>query len=514
MGWLSATLRALMPPPASRSPLRSKARTPNRPDWLTPRLCAALLCALFALVLLHAWISSCDHDEIVYLHAAWLVSEGARPFRDFVEHHHPTLYYLLAPITAAMAPNPVAAVFAGRLVNLFFIALTAATTAAILRPLTARAGRIAGVLLLAGCFCWLRNSLEVRPDTAMCLFAYLGLWQWLNYLRKGRWTSALASGFCYGLAIVFLQKAVLFVALVLVGTLIFALRSRAQSRNKGWLVLLARGSALCTLGAVFPLVFFVVSLARAGLLPDFYFWNYPFNQFYYLHSQATGGSAFGTLGFALVEDPVLWALGLWGACAAIRKLASRGPSELVSAPELPIALTVLFGTLVFLFRNPFPYPHNLLFALPALALLGAWQANRPRSPLWQSLWQVGLVLMVIKVGILCLVYEENTGHRKVQRWVLAHSAPSDLIDVPPPYHPIFRKDAYFFWYDGQRKAAPYAEYCQKVGCPVDRLTQDKSAPLPSLVYLSEDYPSPWPIDWERDGPRYRSTEIPGMFQLR
>lgn len=40
-----------------------------------------------------------DHDEVEHLHSAWLMSQGLLPFRDFWQHHLPTLWILLAPAT-------------------------------------------------------------------------------------------------------------------------------------------------------------------------------------------------------------------------------------------------------------------------------------------------------------------------------------------------------------------------------------------------------------------------------
>ncbi|HOT28306.1 MAG TPA: hypothetical protein PLU72_08960 [Candidatus Ozemobacteraceae bacterium] len=41
-----------------------------------------------------------DHDEVEHLHSAWLMSQGLLPFRDFWQHHLPTLWILIAPATA------------------------------------------------------------------------------------------------------------------------------------------------------------------------------------------------------------------------------------------------------------------------------------------------------------------------------------------------------------------------------------------------------------------------------
>ena len=37
-------------------------------------------------------------DTYEHIHASWLVSTGLVPYRDFFEHHHPLLWYVLSPL--------------------------------------------------------------------------------------------------------------------------------------------------------------------------------------------------------------------------------------------------------------------------------------------------------------------------------------------------------------------------------------------------------------------------------
>src|SRR5690349_16273212 len=39
-----------------------------------------------------------DPDELEHSHAAWSLSRGLLPYRDFFEHHTPWYYYLLRPL--------------------------------------------------------------------------------------------------------------------------------------------------------------------------------------------------------------------------------------------------------------------------------------------------------------------------------------------------------------------------------------------------------------------------------
>src|SRR5262245_18678610 len=46
-----------------------------------------------------------DPDELEHLHAAFCVSRGELPYRDFFEHHGPALYYALLPLFKLCGPQ-------------------------------------------------------------------------------------------------------------------------------------------------------------------------------------------------------------------------------------------------------------------------------------------------------------------------------------------------------------------------------------------------------------------------
>src|SRR3954465_12505184 len=109
------------------------------------RLCIALTFLFFAVP---AFRSGCDHDEIEHLHAAWLVSQGERPFVDFHEIHHPTAYYVFAPLARATAGSPRKLVFAARAADLAVLALALLAFAGIARRTVATRAAWAPLLLL------------------------------------------------------------------------------------------------------------------------------------------------------------------------------------------------------------------------------------------------------------------------------------------------------------------------------------------------------------------------------
>src|SRR5262249_11890352 len=120
-----------------------------------------------------------DPDELEHLHAAYLVSLGDVPYRDFFEHHGPVFYYLLAPLFWIFGPT-LPLLWVGR-------GLAGACGAGCLwmtgRLSERLAGRGTGLItacLLAWSVVFHIKTLELRPDvpaTLLLLLAAAQLWR-------------------------------------------------------------------------------------------------------------------------------------------------------------------------------------------------------------------------------------------------------------------------------------------------------------------------------------------------
>ena len=486
----------------------SRALTPDAPRLgalLPPRLVHWALGITFALLVLHAARSGYDHDEIEHLHAAWLVSQGQKPFHDFMEQHHPTLFYLLAPLASLLQGSPHALVFSARLLDLALLALLLAVFTALVRPLLRDGRAVWPPLMLLGCFFFVRNSMEVRPDPWMNLLCFAGLWQWMVYLRGGGPVRrAVLAGLCFGAAIAFLPKAVFFLGLVGLGTAL-ALRTRAQ-----WTLALRGGAALLG-AALVPLGALALFLWRSGTWSEFLFWNYTFNRFHYLASQLAGVSPLKTLFLSFGEDVLLWVGGLWGLWLGGRSLLRRE-----AQPEVAISAVVVLGFLAAMFRTRWPFSHNLLLLQPALALLAVLVLDRIGPTRLRALARVALLLMVVKVWVLCFVYTEGKGAEAVQQRLLRDAPPSTPLAVSPPYNPIFRPDAFFFWYIPQAFVTSYLDWCRSHGVAPLKVDEDRRAwrdRPPRFVYVPKDEPDWAPFEFAEHRRAYLETDVPGLFEL-
>lgn len=481
------------------------APPPSSAPLLRPRFVRWALGVGFALLILHAARSGVDHDEIEHLHAAWLVSQGQRPFQDFMEQHHPTLFYLLAPLASLLEGSPRGLVFSARLLNLALLAALLAIFAAVVRPLLRDVRAAWPPLLLLGCFFFVRNSMEVRPDPWMNLLCFAGFWQWVTYLRSpGRPLHAALAGLCFGAAFVFLPKAAYFVGLLGLGTAL-----ALQGRTAWWRAL--RGAAVAFGAALVPAGLFALALWRGGLWDDFLFWNYTFNAFHYLETRLGGVSSVEMLLTSVGENPLLWLGGAFGVGLVARSVWRRE-----AVPEVAIAAAVSVGFVAAMFRTRWPFSHNLLLMQPLLALLAAVALDRLRAPALKAVAGVVLLLMVLKVGVLCLVYTEGKGADLVQRRLLTATEPSTPVAVSPPYNPIFRPNAFFFWYIPEGFARSYLEWCRlhrEIPRRVDadrRVWQERP---PAFLYAPKGEPTWVPFEFELHRDAYVETDVPGLYRL-
>ncbi len=503
---------------------------PSRADHHEGRPSAArwylFWAVMAAIVLRHAWAAQFDHDEIEHLHASWLVGQGQVPFTDFLEQHHPTLWYLLAPATGWFSTVH-GLVFAARLGDIGLLAVLLALFVRLARRVYPEVDARLPALLLASSFILVRNMVVVRPDPLMNALLYGGLLSWTAFLQEGRRRSALAAGLLLGASVAVLQKALVFVVLVVAASLLLAfLAYRSRRGGVGWARLLA-GTALMLAGVALPVGALFLFVAGRGYWGDFWFWNYEFNRFFYLQAVLTQHfSVLVTLGINLAANPVLWAAGGAGMFLCARDLWPRVRAALPggsgAAPGVDPALgdarlgllVVGLGYLPFLCANRFPLEQYFIVFLPLLALFSAEAFASARSARAEAWLRRGALGMPLILAAVALFYPDSASQREVQELVLAQTAPGQAVFVPPAYNPVFRPHSGYFWYNGALIGDAYAQYCAlHPECPGHKGDLDEerwAAAPPAFVFLQ--YPSYWPYRWSRRSAGYRPTGVTGLLR--
>jgi len=479
---------------------------PKRPPW------TALWGALGIVIAWHCWFASYNHDEIEHLHAAWLISIGQLPYRDFLEQHHPTIWFIASPIVARFQ-SAQWLVFAARLFDLTCLLGVCAIVKRLLQRLYPDVPwQWPTLLLLASCV-FVRSSLEFRPDPLMNLLSYAGLLNWVAFIQEKSYFRALAAGIFFGAAVAILQKAFVVLGLVFVGAAILAgLRLwRRQSIER-----LVLGAGLALLAAAIPVAALLWAMRRLGIYEDFWFWNYPFNAFFYLRAHLHQHfSALQSIGLNVAVAPALWLAGGVGAGLCARELTRT--KELSARDECRLSLLcVALGYFGLLCLNRFPLDQYFIVLLPLLGLFAAEAFSAARSKRQQVILAYSALCMPVILVSVLLLYPSNREQRVVQDLVLRQTSIDQAIFIPPAFNPIFRKDGAYFWYNGDLISRAYEDFCHSSNdCRGDKLFVDEqrwqSSP-PTFVFL--ELPQYYPYHWQRREAGYFPTQVPHLWTHR
>ena len=334
-----------------------------------------------------------DGDEVEHVHSAWHVLNGAVPYVDFFEHHHPLLWYLLAPVLAIAGES------AGTIVVLrlgFFLLVPAAAWATYRLARECGGGHDAAwlsVFLLLSMTTFVYVAIEIRPDVPQTLFGVVSAIFLARTLRTRRARDAVLAGLFAAVAFLFLQKAALLIALYPVPFVAAAARRRVPWR------LGVYGAGAFIAGCV-P---FAAYLVWSGSLNDYVVTNWLLNA-----RVGAGRSAVSFLNEWVLRDfarnGVFWVLSLAMAGAAVRR-----------RPAAPFTLPAWLGwglvaVVAVLNRVVDRY---IVAAVPFLAVaVGLWLADEAARRQIRGVRLTALLLVVCLVPGVAMaraVFRTNRG---------------------------------------------------------------------------------------------------------
>ena len=445
----------------------------------------ALASVFLALTLALSIFRFLDGDEVEHVHSAWHVLKGAVPYVDFFEHHHSLLWYLLAPLLA-LTGETAHAVVVLRLVIFLLVPATAWATYLLARE--CRASRDAawlGVFLLLSMTTFTYVAIEIRPDVPQTLFGVISALYFARMLRTRAPGDAARSGVFAAIAFLFLQKAVLLLALYPVLFVAFAVRRQLPWRLG--LYLAGAFTAAC--------VPFAGYLVATGSFDDYLVSNWLLNA-----RIGAGRASVSFLGAVALRDfarnGAFWVLSLAMAAAAIRRRLGAD-----------FALPAWFGLglVALLFALNRVVDRYLVAAMPFVAVaVGMW--------LWEEFERrrVGgrgfaaallLVCLVPGVAMARSVFRSNRGQLAQIQYVLDHSTPDDRMYDEWRDFNLFRPDMHYFWFlsklgvrlYGGFEAGRFADYdvCRLVATVRPRFVSDRAGYLERCGLAGQYRPTPF-----------------------
>lgn len=399
------------------SPTPPSAGAPH-PERRAEPVLWLLVAAAVVLVGRFAYLRMFNIDEIEAVHSAWLVREGGVPYRDFFQHHHPGLYWLLAPLVAVLGEEPGTVLACRGTMYLFGLGVIALTWRLGL-SLHGRRGAVVAALLLATSVLFSNNVFEVRPDVPMTFFGIASVLFLVRQAETGRRLHLVASAVCAGLAFLCLQK----FAFVLAGLAAIGL-VRVLRREARWVEFWLWGAAF--VATLAPAVAF---LALEGALSRYLFlcWR--------LNLPVEGGfGPWKEILWSLQANTLTW-LGL--ACAWPRLRTVRHQEILV--------LAACALTLVFLAHRPWTQYYLLAMPLVALVAAGGIEWIFERRP--QAMLALVVVGSLPVLGFWALD-DFRTNRRQLDciAYVLEVTDEDDHVHDGLPRFNVFRRDLDWFWF--------------------------------------------------------------------
>ena len=248
-------------------------------DWFLLAAIVALLVARLPLIAVRVF----DNDEFEHAHAAWSVSKGLVPYRDFFEHHTPWYHFALAPFfrwftVADSFESAQHFLLFGRSLSLALTVLSAVLIYRLGRlGGSRRAGLFAG-LFLVGQPVLMQKTLEIRPDVLALPFFIGALWFVLRALRAEggspvrRLRGWFGGGLCVGAALMCTQKMLFVLPGALAGLGLWILKGEKQARASRLAAVL-----VLLLGVAVPVLVTWTAFALRGAGGQFIYDNFLLN---------------------------------------------------------------------------------------------------------------------------------------------------------------------------------------------------------------------------------------------
>ena len=173
-----------------------------------------LFSVLLGLLFLISLVCFCniypEGDVMEHIKASFKVYNGKIPYKDFFEHHHPLLWYMMGWFVALFEGMGDVVVYVVDYVTFLFFLIGVYYIYRIMNEfICGRTGALLSVLFIL-CPGIMLYYIYYKPDNFMFTCISAGLFYFFLYLREHKRFDLVVSYFLFWLAFMFLQKAVLF----------------------------------------------------------------------------------------------------------------------------------------------------------------------------------------------------------------------------------------------------------------------------------------------------------------
>lgn len=420
-------------------------------------------------------------DELEAVHTIWKIAQGEVIFRDFFQHHHPFLYYVLVPVILFFGETLTSLFVCRAILVVVGLGIGYYTYKLSLRVYDDQEVAVWSLFLLFSTSLFVWYGLQIRPDVPMVFFLLVALYQLYSFFVGCQRRRIVYSGVAAGVAMLFLQKAI-----IPIGCILILLSTKASTRKIAWTALgWFLGSVL-----VIQLPYYYYLWYTDGLW-TYYLLNWLLNSKMLKQPLALTG-----IEILLVTFPLLfwYAKGLWTSKSV------EGERELAGLSVALLATVIAY---------PAPNPQYLLPALPLLAIIGARALAETAR---RQLKLIGAFCVATMIFALFAYVQMIRIHPLPQqikeiKYILAVTSPDDYLLAGTWVHGnLYRKDADYFWFQTEPRHGLILVYRDLTGYPYDSYEiVERMEPKLIAKELFAD------LSDERISGRYVPAEIEGML---
>lgn len=367
-----------------------------------------------------------DQDEFEAVHTAWKIMQGAEIYRDFFQHHHPFLYYLLIPIIKFFGEN-LTALMAARFLIFVHYVLIGIVTYYLARRIFGQESALLSVYLLLFAPMFMK-ILEIRPDGPQTLWAMIALLCLFRFFDTKTIVDLILSGLTLSISFLFLQK-ICFLVFFMFCILAYMLYNQEINLKHCMIFSVIAG---------IPVVFYLGYLILTGTFDYYIKFNWLLNmihpaRFYPFHSLP--------LLFTSQLLTVFYVLGViyYSITSHQKKIAFLSGG-------------LLFAAVVVV---KFSYAQYYAPALPLMAMIAG---NAVYSVFSGDRLKMSIIVFALAINPFmgysfalakALIKGVNTDQHKKISYVLNMTNPEDYVYDGKSFFNVFRQDVDFFWFEAR-----------------------------------------------------------------
>jgi 4-amino-4-deoxy-L-arabinose transferase-like glycosyltransferase len=384
------------------------------------RLLYLVLGGIILLVLSNSLYGRFSRDELEAIHSSWKILNGEIVYVDFFQHHHPFLYYTLAPLLKVFGESASTLVFFRVIIFVLYILILWVTYNIALLLFDSKKTGLLSLILLSCITNFFVRAIEVRPDVPQVFWGLVAIYFFILQHKRKSAKYTLLGAFSLGISFLFLQKALFIMIAILLLQLV-----RLYTRRTTFTTIYVYWC--CFILSLLPYLYYIF---HNGFMSDYVLYNWIINiNFLDSFSPIRG------LVRSYKQNPVVWTFFALGVLFSRRYIVKE-----------VCALSFILLLAVFLVKAPYEQYYMMFFPLMAIIAGHGLVCTINNKIAINSIASFAVAPVAMIIFCDNLVMTKNTHQLEKIEYVISNTNRNDYVYDGYIKFNVFRKDIDFFWY--------------------------------------------------------------------